>query len=231
MLHLTGGRRSRSPALVDAAEAGRLSDAQAAALDQRGFFVVHDLLGEDDLAKLRRAFVSTGAESELGRSATGTQHVAISADTPHAEAWRALEQHPALRAAVRHVLGRFEGRADIHGRNPLPGFGQQGLHADWPARRRGEPYAVVTAIWMIDAFTPTNGATRVVPGTHREIRAVPKAFAQPTAHHPDEQIVTAPAGSLLVLNGHLWHSGTRNRSRGPRRAAQVVFRVSTTAAP
>ncbi len=53
-----------------------------------------------------------------------------------------------------------------------------------------------------------------------------KAFADPESHHPEETIVIARAGSVLVINGHLWHSGTRNRSRGPRRVVQCVFVAS-----
>ena len=84
---------------------------------------------------------------------------------------------------------------------------------------------MATALWLLDDFTADNGATRVVPGSHRK-GAVPKSFADPERHHPDETIVIACAGSVLVINGHLWHSGTRNRARGPRRVVQCVFVAS-----
>lgn len=45
------------------------------------------------------------------------------------------------------------------------------------------------------------------------------------AHHPNEVTVTGPSGSALILNGHLWHSGTHNVSDGPRRAVQAVIRA------
>jgi len=81
----------------------------------------------------------------------------------------------------------------------------------------------VTALWMIDAFTDDNGATRVVPGSHRLTRPPPPSFAQPLARHPDERVITGAAGTVLVFNGHLWHSGRRNTSAGPRRAGQMVI--------
>jgi hypothetical protein len=37
-----------------------------------------------------------------------------------------------------------------------------------------------------------------------------------------ERVVTGPAGSVLIMNGHIWHSGRRNDGRGRRRAAQMV---------
>ena len=42
----------------------------------------------------------------------------------------------------------------------------------------------------------------------------------PENHHPGEVRVTAGAGAALIFNGHLWHGGTRNGSREPRRVLQ-----------
>src|SRR5690606_41816425 len=52
--------------------------------------------------------------------------------------------------------------------------------------------------------------------------------AQPLAHHPEEVVVTGSSGSALILNGHLWHSGTRNLSGGQRRAVQAAIRAKKT---
>ena len=109
------------------------------------------------------------------------------------------------------------------GRDPLPGYGQQGLHADWTVRFKGEPFRAVTAIWLLDDFTGDNGATRVVPGTHRLPTPPPKSFANPASRHPEQTLIVANAGSVLVFNGHLWHSGTTNRSSGSRRVVQCTF--------
>jgi ectoine hydroxylase-related dioxygenase (phytanoyl-CoA dioxygenase family) len=73
-------------------------------------------------------------------------------------------------------------------------------------------------------FTVENGATRVVPGSHRVTRPISKSFAQPLARHPDEYIAVGRAGSVLMLNGHTWHSGRQNNSTGSRRSVQMVVR-------
>lgn len=189
---------------------------QRTELDVAGFVVVPGALDREWLARLARAFDDAPVQT------SGTQHVALGEDTPELAAWRELEQHPVLAAAAAHVLGRPSRLRSLHGRNPLPGFGQQGLHADDLPRSPGEPYTVVTALWMIDAFTADNGGTRVVPGSHRLTHPPPTSLAQPLAHHPDERVVTGGAGSVLILNGHLWHSGRRNDSAAGRRAAQMV---------
>ncbi|HEU4408841.1 MAG TPA: phytanoyl-CoA dioxygenase family protein [Polyangiaceae bacterium] len=192
-----------------------LSASELEALDREGYVVVAGALDGAWLARLRRAFDGAPAQRD------GTQHVRLGEATPEIGAWRALERHPVIEAAIGHILGRACA-IDVHGRNPLAGFGQQGLHADWRPRAPGSPYAVVTAIWMVDDFTPDNGATRVVPGSHRSLGPPPKALAQPLARHPAETIITGRAGSVLVFNGHLWHSGQRNASGRPRRAVQLV---------
>jgi ectoine hydroxylase-related dioxygenase (phytanoyl-CoA dioxygenase family) len=75
--------------------------------------------------------------------------------------------HPQVLAAVYHILGRAFKIFSLNGRDALPGYGLQGLHSDWGRRNAAEPYHLVNSIWLLDDFTPENGATRLVPGTHR----------------------------------------------------------------
>jgi len=186
-------------------------------LDRAGYVVVAAALDGPLLERLRRAFVAADTTS-------GTEHVELGPNTPERDAWDGLTSHPVVEAAARHLFrgAPFRERS-LHGRNPLPGYGQQGLHADWPARDNADEVQVVTLLWMLDDFTAENGATRVVPGSHRILEPLAKPLAQPHAHHAREVPVTGAAGSVVVMNGHLWHSGTLNRSRGPRRAAQQVL--------
>jgi ectoine hydroxylase-related dioxygenase (phytanoyl-CoA dioxygenase family) len=190
-----------------------LLDLHRTALDQNGYVVIPDVLDHATLDRLCRAFGGAPAQRD------GTQHVEVDEADPRFSDWLALDRHPLALAAARHILKRpFQTR--IHGRNPLPGYGQQGLHADWRPRAPGEPFTVTTVIWMFDDFREDNGATRVVPGSHLQTGAVDKSLTQPLAHHPRELVVVGRAGSALLFNGHLLHSGCRNTSGAPRRAAQ-----------
>lgn len=191
-----------------------MSGFDRSALDRAGWQILHHALDPARVDRLRQAFTTPDG--------SGTEHVAISDKTPAADEWRALADHPLLVAAATHVLGDTFHVRDAHGRNPRPGHGQQGLHADWKPRDVHEPFMVLTALWLLDEFTAANGATRLVPRSHLWPHSVPRTYAQPHAHHPDERIITAPAGSVLLMNGHLWHSGRQNTTQGPRRAVQMV---------
>jgi ectoine hydroxylase-related dioxygenase (phytanoyl-CoA dioxygenase family) len=45
----------------------------------------------------------------------------------------------------------------------------------------------------------------------------------PEANHPEETLVTAPQGTVVVMNAHLWHGGTENRTDAPRRALHAFY--------
>ena len=108
-------------------------------------------------------------------------------------------------------------------RAALPGHGRQPLHADFGGPVPPGGYQVCNSIWLLDDFTADNGATRVVPGSHRFGRPAREALPDPAAAHPNEVQLIAPAGTVVVFNSHLWHGGTRNDSGRPRRALHSCF--------
>lgn len=200
-----------------------LSQRERELLDREGYVVLPDLIDSDLLARLKAAF-ETECEKDGHAPVvkeSGTRHANDLAN--HDPVFEVTYTHPRVLAAVFHVLRDEFRLGQIGGRDPLPGYGQQGLHADWSARAKGEPFRIVTTIWLLDDFTNENGATRVVPGTHRLLGPPPKSFADPASRHPDQVSIIATAGSALVFNGHLWHSGTTNRSRRSRRVVQCSF--------
>ncbi len=200
-----------------------LSPHEPEALDREGYVILPGVVDVDWLEQLRAAFES-GCEKDGGATVvkeSGTRHLndLVNRDPIFEDVYT----HPRVLAAVHHILRDAFRVGQIGGRDPLPGYGQQGLHADWTARSKGEPFRIVTAIWLLDDFTGENGATRVVPGTHHLLTQPPKSFADPSSRHPDQRIIVAKAGSVLVFNGHLWHSGTANKSNRSRRVLQCSF--------
>ncbi len=175
--------------------------------------------------KLCRAFEQTAGEELAGQpAAQGERGTRIVPNLlRRASAIKRLFTHPKLLAAAWHVLKRPFRLSDVHGREPQRGFGQQALHADWGPRAPRGPFHFFNSLWLLDEFTPDNGSTRVVPGTHHYTRPIDKALSSPASHHPDEQQVLAAAGSVLLFNGHLWHSGTCNTTGKPRRVIQSSY--------
>ena len=63
----------------------------------------------------------------------------------------------------------------------------------------------------------------MVPGSHRWHTRPQDVLADPMAQHPDEVLLIAPAGSVAIMNAHLWHGGTANRTSAPRLAMHAFY--------
>lgn len=214
-------------ALVSSGVTARtLTDHERRALDERGYLVLSNAVAAKELKRLRIAF-DQACERE-GVAPRGTRHPKTLLDSE--PGFNAFLMHPRLLAAVMHILAK-PFRTGISGRDPLPGFGQQGLHIDAAGPALATQFYVVTAIGLLDDFTSDNGATRVVPGSHLWHSGPSKSFADPGSRHPEQVVITAPAGSILVFNGHLWHGGTGNHSGDHRRALQCSFAAQDTRLP
>jgi ectoine hydroxylase-related dioxygenase (phytanoyl-CoA dioxygenase family) len=89
-----------------------------------------------------------------------------------------------------------------------PGQDRQPLHSDDGSYGfvRPSPTLIVVAMWALTDFTLANGATHVVPGSHRADRRPRRG------DDPDTIQVEMPAGSVLFYSGSLWHGGGENRS-------------------
>ena len=133
----------------------------------------------------------------------------------------AVVGRPELRAAVAWFLGDDFTLGGVTFRSAEPGFGEQRFHADAVPLLAPGPWQVVTAIIALCDFTADNGATAVIPGSHR--RPDLQRRSGSLGDHPDELVLTGPAGTAFVFCGHLLHRGTRNRSTEPRPALQVSW--------
>lgn len=131
--------------------------------------------------------------------------------------------HPKVLAAVAHVLSRQLKLSSLNYRAAKPGAGLQKLHVDWHESVQDHDYQVCNSIWLLDDFHKENGATRVVPGTHLQPHLPQEVLNDPFASHPDEVLIEAPAGSVVVFNSHTWHGGTTNHTLQPRRAIHSYF--------
>ena len=79
--------------------------------------------------------------------------------------------HPRVLAAISHVLRGDLKLSSLNFRAALPGSGLQALHADWGGAVAPGDYYVCNSIWLLDGFTASNGATRIVPGSQRAAKS------------------------------------------------------------
>ena len=101
----------------------------------------------------------------------------------------------------------------------LPGQGAQVLHRDrfiWGKYLPREVEPQLNTIWALTDFTAENGATRVVPGSHRW------DWDRVALDHEVTQAVM-PKGSVMFYTGSVIHSGGENRSNGERVALNLTY--------
>ena len=84
------------------------------------------------------------------------------------------------------------------------------------------PLALTTQnAFMLDDFTEENGATRIVPGSHKT-RKKPR-WEKHGAEHLDEVALTGSAGSLALWLSNTWHRHGPNSTDRPRRAVLAYY--------
>jgi hypothetical protein len=124
-----------------------------------------------------------------------------------------LVEHPLALGLLDRILEPNYLLSQLQVINILPGEAQQPLHFDdafypWPRPRR--PIGAAT-IWAIDDFTSENGATVVIPGSHRWSDRLPTEQEE-----REVRSVVMPAGSLMFFYGTTWHAGGANRTNAAR---------------
>ncbi len=107
--------------------------------------------------------------------------------------------------------------------NIRPGESAQPLHVDDGFYRlpRPRPAVSFSMILAVDDFTAENGATEVIPKSHRFDAAEATEAAE--LRGPTPQPVVMAAGSCLVFSGILIHRGGANRSQAPRLAITYQY--------
>jgi ectoine hydroxylase-related dioxygenase (phytanoyl-CoA dioxygenase family) len=197
-----------------------LTSAEKDFLDENGYLPLPGILTPTQLEGLRArlaelmAIEKENAGKEIHQEA-GTARLANLVDK--GDVFKICFTHPRVLAAIAHVLDNDMKLSSLNSRAALPGSGLQGLHADWHEPAKPGKYQVCNSIWLLDDFTKDNGATRLVAKTHRSGKMPSHDMPDQTAPHPDEELLIAPAGTVVIFNSHTWHGGTLNRTSHPRR--------------
>jgi len=190
-------------------------------LDSDGYSIVPGVLSSDEAATIRAELTAIADDIPYGRNSFEGFHTQrIYALFRKTRAMDGPATHPLVLGVLDQVLHQYQLSAPT-GILIGPGEPAQVLHHDdgvYPLRRPHEQ-VVLTCMWPFDDFTEVNGATRLVPGSHRWTDRIPDETTE-------VKIAEMPAGSVMFYLGTLWHGGGANRSDRPRLGVVLEYAAS-----
>jgi len=212
-----------------------------AALDQDGVVILEGLLAPDVVDRVNdevgAAVAAADPAAELFnpvlRAFHGSNTRQVSGMARISPTFAAdVMCHPVLLALCDAVLLPSCARYQLNIGHLLergPGTEAQWLHRDevvWSDVPRPAPELQLASVIAFVDFTADNGATRVVPGSHRGPDRDLAPFEQMAQPPPDpDQVACAemPAGSAVVYTGGVLHGGGANLTDVPRRGAHLSY--------
>ncbi len=180
-------------------------------LERDGYAIVENVLAADELRSIRDDILRVLEVTRPGRNDfEGFQTRRIYALFAKTRVFDGPATHPLVLGVLDNVLKSYQLSAP-QAIQIGPGETAQSLHRDdgvYPvARPHGE--WVVNTMWALDDFTEANGATHVVPGSHKWVDE------RPNAGTPSLRAVM-PAGSVMFFVGGVFHGGGANTTDRPR---------------
>jgi ectoine hydroxylase-related dioxygenase (phytanoyl-CoA dioxygenase family) len=184
-------------------------------IERDGYTIVESAFGADEadalLAELARL------ERELGigfgpNTFEGQHTKRVYNLLAHGPRFEAIPLHPRVLPIVEGVLDSECLVSSLSSIAIHPGESAQPIHADDQILPLPKPHVatVCNSMWALTDFTEQNGATRIIPGSHK--RDSSPVYGSQHASVPAEM----PRGSVLVWHGSLWHGGGANKSRAAR---------------
>jgi ectoine hydroxylase-related dioxygenase (phytanoyl-CoA dioxygenase family) len=184
-------------------------------------------LHRDGYALLRRAIPAEWLDNLRAAFDTGVKP-SDRWPVPRGHDWRhsLLDLDPKVQAVCRlpeilAVAGELINErfflAQVEGRESLAGGGHQKLHRDLSAHRPGD---TVSALAYFDDYGSENGATRIVPGSHRSGQD-----EAPFDFNDESRSVqlSGSAGDILVFDADLVHAGSLNPTGARRRSILIGY--------
>ncbi len=216
-------------------------------LKRDGFYVVENVIPEDEVDAVRQAVVAAQArkhaESEVAIAATRAKGHRVGAEgvaslrqvinetqifTPYLASRKVMD-------VVDALFGPYARVSCTDCVINYPGNERGYWHADWPYNATNgshipSPYPDallhLSSIWMLTPFNKKNGGTFLVPGSHRWLdnpAAGGMEDVDQDAPYPTEMQVKGAAGSVLFYDSRLWHAVASNQSDQPRVALIVRY--------
>ncbi|WP_338521505.1 phytanoyl-CoA dioxygenase family protein [Pseudomonas batumici] len=184
-------------------------------LHRDGYVVLRRAIPAEWLGDLRAAFDAGVKPSSQWPVPRGMdwRHSLLDSDSKV----QAVCRLPEVLAVVGELIGERFFLSQVEGREPLAGGGHQQLHRDLSAQRPGD---TVNALAYFDDYGPENGATRIVPGSHRPGQGEPPFDVNDESRSVQ---LSGFAGDILVFDADLVHAGSLNPLGARRRSVLISY--------
>jgi ectoine hydroxylase-related dioxygenase (phytanoyl-CoA dioxygenase family) len=194
----------------------------AAKIRDDGFTVIEGVASAALVEGLRQALERIEREYNLGLAKTsfeGFKTLRINNLLTYDKIFWEVPLHDYVLPVVERVLDRECLLSSFCSLVLGPGQEAQPIHEDTQLIPLPRPHIPITinAIWALSDFRHDNGATRIVPGSHK--------FDSAPEYGRDYDAVTAtmPAGSVMLFDSALWHGGGANLSDARRFAFSCAY--------
>jgi ectoine hydroxylase-related dioxygenase (phytanoyl-CoA dioxygenase family) len=187
-----------------------------------GYTVLERVVAPQLVEDLKQAVLRIEREHDLGLAKTsfeGFKTLRINNLLTYDDVFWEVPLHSAVLPVVEAVLDKECLLSSFCSLVLGPGQEAQPIHEDTQLIPLPRPHIPITinAIWAVTDFTATNGATRIVPGSHKYDHAPEYGREYETA------LATMPAGSVMLFDSALWHGGGANNSESRRFAFSCAY--------
>lgn len=192
-------------------------------MEEQGFSIVPGMLEPALLQRVRKAFEAAIEAMEARglvvfdpRLDPNAHNIRVNNLPDMDPVFMELLRHPTAVAVARALLGENMFVSNFTANMTTPGSGSMNLHSD-QALCSPAPWNdtwMFNAIWCLDEVRPDNGGTLYLPGSHR-FRTRDDV---PADYESRLKVLEAPAGSVIFLDGRVWHTSGVNSTRDERRS-------------
>lgn len=181
-------------------------------IEDQGYTVLEDVISEEFIDTLSEELLRIERDREITPASNdfeGDKTVRIYNLLAYGSPFSRIPIHPALLPVIEGVLDDGCLISSVSSISIGSGETPQPIHADDQVIALKRPHAtlVCNSMWALTDFTESNGATRIVPRSHRDPN---------WPGYGNKDIESIPAemkrGSILVWNGSLWHGGGANET-------------------
>jgi len=196
---------------------------KARQLAEDGWCVVPGVLSPNEANAVRERLWAAAEESE--RRGAPTRNIGLDPNQHNVRVFNLIDldpvfidliQHPAAVSLVESLIGEDFLVSNFTANIALPGSGSMELHSDQSIvvpEPWFNPWAI-NIIWCLNDVREANGATRFLPGSQRFKTAAEVPADALKRMRPFE----APIGSIIAMDGRVWHTSGANVTQDEERA-------------